>query len=343
MKIAIFGCGKQAPKHINGFKYNGINDIVVFDVDRERAKSLAEQHGCKAVDTEADIFNDPAINAVDICTPVKFHKPLIEKAIAAGKHFFCEKPLSQSLEDDREIERLATENNVIGMVGYIYRFAPALSQSKTILNEDILGRVHTAFFRIGGRGNHMEWKHQRATDGGALNEMAVHMIDLVYWYFGDIEHIDLLEADVRLPERVIGGKQITCDAEDYVLAKLKSKSGVDITIMADFVTSAFSQYIEIQGENGSLNTSIQPQYNNHVFLINEKGSFHKGNNDLNFEDNNLFKFQMACFLEALENQKQPERCSLKDSVAVMEIHKTLKDQITSATVKGHSQNLTAVG
>ena len=329
MKIAVIGCGKQAPKHIKGLIDNEIEDIVLFDVNLEAAKSLAEQFDLQVIENEDKIFNDSSINAVDICTPVQFHKPFIEKAIASNKHFFCEKPLSSSLQDDEAIAKLAKEQNAIGMLGYIYRFAPALSKAKEIFEGNDLGRLHTAFLRIGGRGNHMEWKHQKASGGGALNEMAVHMIDLAYWYFGEIENIELLEADMRLPKRTIGGKEIICDAEDYLLIKLKSKSGVNVTIMADFVTPAFSQYVEVQGENGSFSGSIQPNYNNNLFLINKTDNYSKGNNPISFKDNNLFKFQMGEFVEAVKSNSQPNKCSLSDSVEVMKAHASLKHQLDS--------------
>ncbi len=326
-KIAVIGCGKQAPKHIKGLKDNGVKDIVLFDVNQEAANSLAEQFDCEVAINDNDIFTDSSINAVDICTPVHFHKKFAEQAIKSNKSFFCEKPLTTSLEDDKALAKLAEENNSIAMVGYIYRFAPALNKAKDILDNGDLGNIHTALFRIGGRGNHMKWKHQKATGGGALSEMAVHMIDLAYWYFGEISEIEVLDSDIRLPDRKIQGEQVTCDAEDYLLIKLKSKSGVNITIIADFVTPAFFQYIEIQGDNGSFNGSIQPNYKSNLFLIKSTDNFEAGANALEFNDNNLFKFQFEHFIGALNEKRKPVKCTLDDSVAVMEIAEKIRSQL----------------
>ena len=107
-----------------------------------------------------------------------------------------------------------------------------------------LGRVLTANFRIGGRGSHQVWKHRKETDGGAINEMMVHMIDLAIWYFGPVKEAKVVDSHLMMPERVIGGETVTVDAEDYVLALFEMESGVRVTIQADLVTPSFNQFVE---------------------------------------------------------------------------------------------------
>ena len=101
-------------------------------------------------------------------------------------------------------------------------------------------------------------KHKRETGGGAANEMLVHMLDIVLWYFGSVRSVRNLYTDTLLAERDVEGKSVNADAEDVVLLKIESTSGVQTICESDLVTPSYMNYVEIQGTNGSLWTSIQP-------------------------------------------------------------------------------------
>lgn len=327
MKIAIIGCGKQAPKHVSGLKLAGITEFVFYDIYADAAKELSEKFDGEHVDSLDNVFNDSSINAVDICTPVQFHFDLILRAIENKKHFFCEKPLSLSFEEDIRIKKAADKAGVIGMVGYIYRFVPTLVKGKEFVtgaelpgaNSQVLGNVHSAIFRVGGRGSHMAWKHLKASGGGALNEMAVHMIDLAYWYFGPISDVKLLEYELRQQQRVINGETVDCDVEDWVLLSMASESGVKILIIADLNTPAFTQSVQVQGTNGSFCGSIEPSFDSYIHLSEERTDFQFGKTSLSNSNANFFVDQMSEFVMAIQNNRVPDRNTISDSVEVMKI------------------------
>lgn len=335
IKIGLIGCGKQAPKHISGLRKCAGVDIVLADIDESLARSLGQKEGLAVKPNPDEIFSDPSIDAVDICTPTPAHGPLISSAIAAGKDFFCEKPLCDNGRVAREILSAVKANNRIGMVGYIYRFAPVFEKAMQIL-EDVkqtgscaaLGDIVTAHFRIGGRGSHQLWKHRRETAGGAINEMLVHMLDLALWFFGPVSELSVLGCDLLRPRRVIQGKEETVDAEDYILLKMKMKNGVTITCQADLLTPAFTQFLEIQGTTGSFMGSIQPDMPSFLFSENGHGEFDKGKTPLQFGPANLFERQMAEFVTAVQQQTQPSRCTIDDSVQLLETLDLIKERIT---------------
>lgn len=312
MKIGLIGCGKQAPKHISGLTAADVSEIVVADVDRERADALAANYtdgNVIACDGADALLADPDVAAVSICTPTPSHAPLIRKAIAAGKHYLCEKPLCETAEEADDLARLTREAGLVGMVGYIYRYAPAFEKAKEILGDvdttgvsPVLGRVTNAFFRIGGRGSHMAWKHQKATGGGAINEMLVHMIDLAQWFFGPAEDFNLDAVRHYWKTREIGGQTVETDAEDWVLASMRSRAGVDMLLQADFITPAFTQYVEIQGENGSFMGSIQNDFPCFVFCVKEAGGYKAGKTALDIKPTNMFEAQMGEFVEAVRGR-----------------------------------------
>jgi predicted dehydrogenase len=185
-------------------------------------------------------------------------------------------------------------------------------------DSEVLGRVSNAFLRIGGRGSHMIWKHKRETGGGAINEMLVHMLDLSHWFFGPIAKIEDLVTTTKWASREIEGQTVDVDTEDYVLLRATTKSGVEVLVQADMITPAFTQYAEIQGENGSFFGSIQGDMPDFVFCTKPAGAYLGGKNALQPGNSNLFQGQMTNFLDAIEGKAAP-RCSVQDALKTMEL------------------------
>ena len=94
----------------------------------------------------------------------------------------------------------------------------------------MIGKISMVLMRIGGRGSAALWKHRRAEGGGAINEMMVHMLDLAVWYFGPIERAELMMENIFRPQRVISGKMENVDAEDFVLARFCTRTGIPVLI-----------------------------------------------------------------------------------------------------------------
>ncbi len=333
LKIGIIGCGKQAPKHISGLaKLSGV-ELVLCDNRPEAAERLANESKLPWVPDVRAIFADPDITAVDICTPTSSHRPLIQSALASGKHFFCEKPLCEREEEARLIEQLLVEHQRIGMIGYVYRFAPVFELGQRLF-KDVpqtgesleLGRVVTAFFRIGGRGSHQTWKHLKAQGGGAINEMLVHMLDLALWFFGPAREVSILTKGLLRPKRVINGVEETVDAEDQVLVKLHMKSGVEVICQADLLTPAFTQFVEVQGENGTFMGSIQPDMPSFLHLDKGVAGYQAGKTTLNFGPRNLFEAQMAEFVQSVCTQTPPQRCTIQDSLELIKTMEKLEER-----------------
>ena len=166
-------------------------------------------------------------------------------------------------------------------------------------------------------GSRRVWKHRKATGGGAINEMLVHMLDLAIWYFGPPKHAELLTSKLLRPRRMIQGEMQDVDAEDYVVARLESAAGVEILIQADLITPAFAQSLEAQGENGSLIASVTPNVASKLFIDQAQGGFDKGWTDLGGQAD-FYVGQSGAFLDAIRTRTPPDRGALGDAVALME-------------------------
>ncbi|MGH6981395.1 MAG: Gfo/Idh/MocA family protein, partial [Stellaceae bacterium] len=129
MKIAVIGCGKQGRRHLAAFKdLPGVTGLVAADADPARARSLALDTGAAATSVEAAL-TDGGVGAAVIATPTLTHLALTRRAIDSGKHVLCEKPFGADATAARRLAAGAAAAALIGRVGYLYRFAPAIAEA----------------------------------------------------------------------------------------------------------------------------------------------------------------------------------------------------------------------
>lgn len=334
IRIGVIGCGQQAPKHIGGLlKAAGPEGVEIVAADAldgaaERlAGQIPEVRPAASVDA---VFDDPAVAGVVLCVPTPAHAPLIRKALAAGKDFLVEKPLCESHDEAKVLQAETEAAGRIGMVGYIYRYAPpfeaaaqALAGARETGDAAALGRVAAATLRVGGRGSRQVWKHRKETGGGAVNEMLVHMLDLAIWYFGPPKEAELLTSKLLRPKRMIQGELADVDAEDFVVVRLESAHGTEILIQADLITPAFAQSLEAQGENGSLMASVTPNVASKLFIDQPRGGFDKGWTEIGGQAD-FYVGQSGAFLEAIRTRAAPSHGALGDAVALMDTVERLR-------------------
>ncbi len=145
-------------------------------------------------DTEA-VLSDPEVEVVDVSLPNSAHRPVIEAAMAAGTHVYCEKPLAGTLEDARAIAAAVRASDArFGMV-FQYRFVPAILRAKRLIDEGRIGRVFTyrAEYLHSGYQNPerpLTWRMKKDEGGsGALGDLGSHVIDLVRYLLGDFAEL----------------------------------------------------------------------------------------------------------------------------------------------------------
>lgn len=313
--IGVVGCGRIAERHVEAYrKLDGIS-IVVTDKDPIAAQRLAQAQGVQWREEPNEVLESPELDAIDVCVPTAIHADVVLAALRSGKHVFCEKPLCQTYDQAREIADAQRAAGRIVMVGYLYRFHPAFQFAKQVLDDGVIGEPHLAIFRLGGRGSHRAWKHTAEVGGGATLEMMVHNLDLIQWLLGPSDEVEVFARETLLPERAIDGQSLHVSAEDYVLAGLKVK-GAKVICQSDLVTPSYMNYVEIQGSNGTLFTSILHYMPTVVYCREPRGVFNLGNNVQQFPTVNLFERELNHFVEALRGVSAPLN-GVSESVQMM--------------------------
>ncbi len=326
MKVGIVGCGKIAERHLTGYKKINNTEVVVSDLVEEKAEEMADEFDIEYVKDLNNLFQSDELDAIDVCVPTTQHYDVIVEALENDKHVFCEKPLTNSLEEAEEIKEKASVSNKVVMSGYLYRFHPAFQKVKEVLEDRIIGNPYYAIFRVGGRGSHRAWKHKKGEGGGAINEMLVHMLNLVIWYFDGIERVENLFTETILGTREIDGEEIEADAEDITLLDLNTNQDVNVFCESDLITPSYMNYVEIHGTNGSIWTSILDYFPTVVYCKEPKSVYNQGNNFFEYSRVDLFEKELKHFLRSIEEGKKPSLNSLEDSIEILKIIEKIRNE-----------------
>ncbi len=134
-----------------------------------------------------DLIADPNVDLVDICLPTYVHAEYVVKALAAGKHVLCEKPLTVDLKEAGRIVRAAARSRGFLMAAHCMRFWPEWSWLKDAVASRRYGKVHSAVFRRYASTptwSAKNWVLQPKLSGSALFDLHIHDSDFVRYVFG---------------------------------------------------------------------------------------------------------------------------------------------------------------
>jgi predicted dehydrogenase len=205
LKVALIGGGFMGKAHSLAMTVAPqlenigatITKQVLVEVDPDLASSLAEDLGYRFSETDwrAAIARDD-VDIVDICTPPQLHEEIALAAIAAGKHVFCEKPITNVSSQGFAMRDAAEAAGVITQVGYNYRHTPAVEFAKQLLDRGDFGvplQFRASFLQDGLFtlvADPHRWRASRGTGGsGMVGDIGSHIIDSAEYLFGDIVRV----------------------------------------------------------------------------------------------------------------------------------------------------------
>jgi UDP-N-acetyl-2-amino-2-deoxyglucuronate dehydrogenase len=191
LKFGIIGCGRIAQRHAEHIKNTG-KLVAVCDIVKKNADKLASQHGASAYLTPEDMFrNHPDMDVVAVCSPNGLHAEHSIKALKAGFHVLCEKPMALNVQECGEMINTAEKANRRLFIVKQNRFNPPVAAVKKLIEEGRLGKIYSVQLSCFWNRNEAyyknSWKGTKALDGGTLFTQFSHFIDLLYWLIGDVK------------------------------------------------------------------------------------------------------------------------------------------------------------
>lgn len=234
VNVGIIGCGGIASfRHIPALKLIPEKATVYgfFDGMAGRAEEYAQKYGGKAYASLEEMLADPAIDAVDVCTATRSHCELTVKALEAGKHVLCEKPMAASAADARAMIAAAGKSGKKLMISHNQRFYEPHRKAKELLEAGEIGSLITFRTFLGIKGpeyssalgvNNMYFS--RALSGrGVMSDVGSHRIDLMHYIVGS-RYKRVLSYTPTLAKRGPDGNLIGVD--DNAMSIVEMENGV---------------------------------------------------------------------------------------------------------------------
>jgi len=241
--------------------------------DAEAVEEARAQFGWESAETDwRTLVSREDIDLIDINAPSDAHKEIALAAAHAGKHLFCEKPLALTLDDAREMLQAAESAGVKHMIGFNYRFAPAVQLAKKLIAEGRIGHIYhiRALFLqdwIIDPSFPLVWRLQKKVAGsGSLGDLGAHSIDLARFLVGEFQEV-IGMSDTFVKQRPVAAAMTGLSAKGSGDAPLGDVDVDDATLfLARFANGALGSFeatrfaaghrctnsFEINGSKGSI-------------------------------------------------------------------------------------------
>lgn len=274
INVGIIGFGFMGKAHTYGYKtiplyYENlpfkINLTAVCNRTLSKAERAKDELGfLYATDNPDDVINDKNIHVINICTPNVSHEEIILKALGAGKHIYCDKPLTVSLESAEKITALLKTKDVVTQMALQYRFYPATMRAKELIEENRLGNIisfRATYLHSGSvdKNKPMGWKQEKEQGGGGvLFDLGSHVLDLIYHLVGEYDEV-FAKTSILYRERPDReGNMVEVQADDLALIVAKMKNGALGTVEASKIATGTNDELkfEIHGDRGAIRFSL---------------------------------------------------------------------------------------
>ncbi|MFD0958240.1 inositol 2-dehydrogenase [Paenibacillus chungangensis] len=267
INIGLIGAGRIGQIHAeNILTMPHVQVKTVSDLVPEKIKVWAESVSIPNVTNRVeDIFEDPSIDAVLICSSTHTHTDLIERAAVAGKHVFCEKPISFNIQQTKRAVEAIKQAKLQFQTGFNRRFDPNFSRVREWITEGRIGEPH--IIKITSRDPAPPPYEYIKVSGGLFIDMAIHDFDMARFLSGsEVEEVSV--AGAVLIDPMIG----ELDDIDTAITTLRFKNG-SLAVIDNSRKAAYGydQRVEVFGSEGQVN--VQNQFPNSAELSNGQGVF----------------------------------------------------------------------
>ncbi len=238
---------------------------------QEKSSTVAATYGIPLATTnEDDLIYHPDIDAIDICTPNICHFETAKKALLAGKHVYCEKPLCDNEKDAMALAELAERQGLVAMTVFNNRHLTAVVRARQLIDEGHIGRI--LHFDMQYLHNScidpdrtVGWKQDRTVcgRGGVLFDLGSHVLDLAVFLCGKFKSISGKAQIAYKTHKTKDGKDWQTNAPEAFYMMSQTAEGAHGMLTVSKLTTGANDDLSfaIYGERGSLRFSLmQPNF-----------------------------------------------------------------------------------
>lgn len=220
-------------------------DPIIVGRDRDKIERLAKKHNIArwGTDLDAALANPDDTIFFDAGTTL-MRAGLLERALAAGKHVYCEKPTSDDLDVAVNLAKTARASGLKHGVVQDKLFLPGLMKIKMLRDSGFFGDILSVRGEFGywvfegdwQKAQRPSWNYRKADGGGIILDMLCHWRYVLDNLFGEVKAVSCLGA-THIPERVDeNGKRFKADTDDAAYATFELEGGVIAQINSSWTT-----------------------------------------------------------------------------------------------------------
>jgi len=246
IRIGIAGLGFIGPVHLEALRrISGVEVVSVYH-NNDDVQTKAEQLGVTRYYQDYDEFlAKDALDCVHICTPNFLHFEMAQKALSAGLHVVCEKPLAITIPEAEVLLRLAREKNAVHAVHFNVRYYPMVRQMRTMREKGELGIIHSIM------GSYLQdwlfletdynWRLEpdQSGESRAIADIGSHLIDLLEYISGlsiiavmaEFDTVHKVRKKPLVPVDTYSGKLLR--AEDYADVPIHTEDTAHVLLRFD--------------------------------------------------------------------------------------------------------------
>lgn len=266
LKVGIIGCGKITQvRHAPEYAENpNVNLVGYYDEDPRRSRAMAEEFGGVAFNSAEELLSS-GVDAVSVCVANVAHAEMTIKALNAGVHVLCEKPMAATMEECEDMLKAARISGKRLLIGQNQRLAKAHQKARELIINGEIGRAitfRTTFGHPGPEGwtgmkNSWFFDKKRAAFG-TMADLGVHKTDLLHFLLDD--EIDEVTAKIAtLDKQFPDGSPITVDDNAYCIYQTKKGAVGTMHVSWTFYGEEDNSTI-IYGTKGVIRCYHHPKY-----------------------------------------------------------------------------------
>ena len=195
LTIGLIGCGAISTQHVEAIAaVAGIRLGAVMSASTERARAVGEHSGVPWTTSLDELLGRSDIDAVAILTPSGLHASQAIEALERGKHVLVEKPIALSVADAQAAIDAADQRGLTLATISQRRFEPVMQVLHRAVSDGALGTISLVvadgiYMRPQSYYDSAAWRGTTALDGGVLMNQAIHLVDLVRWFGGEVRSV----------------------------------------------------------------------------------------------------------------------------------------------------------
>jgi predicted dehydrogenase len=329
LKVGVIGVGGIANTHFPGWKESPHAEMHAFaDLAEKVLDRVADAQGVKLrYPNPDDLIANPDIDIVDICTPNRYHAPLAIKALNAGKHVICEKPLAPTPEEIRQMIAARDKSGKLLMTAQHFRFEGSAKALKAEIDAGALGEVYHArswMLRRAWAPTSPGFIQKQHSGGGPCIDIGVHILDLTLWMMGHPKPVavsgitqDKLAHSPGAFSSWGGPIPSSFDVEDFAAAFVRFENGATLVLEVSWLlhhnTRGEDMQMWLYGVKGGAHWPA-----NEILVADGATRQHKNTQLLNAEGGEAHAKECVAFAEAVATGK-PSPVPAEQSLDVISI------------------------